>query len=111
MKDQDANTDIHLVQLLIPLRDNRGSSFPASHYAALREELATRFGGITAYTRAPAEGTWDADGRSRDTDDIVIYEVMVDRLDRDWWSAFRRSLEARFEQDELVIRAQQIERL
>ena len=111
MNEQVANADIHLVQLLIPLRDNRGASFPASHYAALREELTTRFGGITAYTRAPAEGTWDADGQSRDTDDIVIYEVMIDHLDRDWWAAFRRRLEARFAQDELVIRAQRMERL
>ena len=111
MNDQEANADTYLVQLLIPLRDNRGSSFPASHYGALRDELATRFGGVTAYTRAPAEGTWDGHGQSRDTDDIVIYEVMVDRLDRDWWASFRRGLEAQFEQDELVIRAQAIERL
>ena len=111
MSDRDANADIHLVQLLIPLRDNRGSLFPASHHGALRDELTNRFGGVTAYTRAPAEGTWDADGQSRDTDDIVIYEVMVDSLERDWWASFRESLEARFEQDELVIRAQRIERL
>jgi hypothetical protein len=103
--------DSHLVQLLIPLRDNAGNPFPASHYAALREDLAKRFGGVTAYTRAPAEGTWETSDESRARDDIVVYEVMVDHLDRDSWAEYRRSLEKRFAQEELVVRAQRIERL
>jgi hypothetical protein len=111
MSDGEANGDTYLVQLLLPVRDNHGASFPVSHYTALRDELTQRFGGVTAYTRAPAEGTWAADDHSRDTDDIVVYEVMVDRLERHWWAACRRALEARFEQDELVIRAQRMERL
>ena len=114
MRESDSGgtaVDSHLVQLLIPLRDNDGNPFPASHYAALREELASRFGGVTAYTRAPAEGTWSAGDDSRARDDIVVYEVMVDRLDRAAWMAYRRMLEARFAQDELVVRAQRIERL
>jgi hypothetical protein len=111
MTDQSAEVHSHLVQLLIPLRDNRGRPFPASHYVALREELASRFGGVTAYTRAPAEGTWETDDDSRARDDIVVYEVMVDRLDRESWAAYRRTLETRFDQDELVVRAQRIERL
>jgi len=104
---------MHLIQLLIPVYDNRGASFPASHYATLREELAERFGGLTAYSRAPAQGLWEGkDGEApAKRDDIIVYEVMADALDRAWWERYRRTLEERFRQDELVIRAQVIERL
>jgi hypothetical protein len=111
VSDLPPKLDTHLVQLLIPLRDNRGESFPSSHYVTLREELTNQFGGVTAYTRAPAEGTWASDDDLRARDDIVVYEVMVDSLDRVWWATYRGTLEARFAQDELVVRAQRIERL
>src|SRR5690242_784742 len=100
-----------LVQILLPLRDMAGDAFPASHYVGVREELTERFGGLTAYSRAPAEGLWDDPQDRRQRDDIVIYEVMVADLDRAWWSGFRRRLESQFEQQELVIRSQEIERL
>ena len=49
---------MYLVQLLLPLYDNDGQAFDASEYVRLRAELADRFGGVTAYTRAPARGVW-----------------------------------------------------
>ena len=36
---------------------------------------------------------------------------MADELDRDWWSAYRAELERLFGQDEIVIRAAEVERL
>ena len=102
---------MHLVQLLLPLYDNAGGSFPASHYAFVRDELTARFGGLTAYTRAPAEGLWSDDGGRPARDDIVVYEVMVESLDRAWWRDFRAALERRFAQEELVVRAQLVEKL
>lgn len=102
---------MHLVQILLPIYDNDGHHFPATHYAGVRTELADRFGGLTAYTRAPAEGLWAEEGKPPAHDDIVVYEVMVDDLDRSWWREFRRTLERRFAQDELVVRAQVVERL
>jgi hypothetical protein len=101
---------MHLVQLLLPLMDPDGKPFPRAHYRSIREALTDRFGGLTAYTRAPAEGMWDA-GDEVTHDDIVVYEVMVPELDRGWWSEYRAGLESLFDQDELVIRAQLIERL
>ena len=77
----------------------------------MRAELTEQFGGLTAYTRAPAQGLWsDSDGPPK-RDDLVVYEVMTETLDRDWWRGFRRALEARFAQQELVIRSQLVERL
>ena len=102
---------MYLVQLLLPVYDNAGRPFPASSYAAVRDELAGRFGGLTAYTRAPAEGLWSNQAGQPSRDDIVVYEVMVEELDRAWWEAFRANLEHRFAQQELVVRAQLVERL
>src|SRR4051812_50206132 len=102
---------IHLVQLLLPLYDNDGRAFPAAHYAAVRTTLTDRFNGLTAYTRAPAQGLWSESDGPPKRDDIVVYEVMTDTLDRAWWGEVRRSLERRFAQEELVIRALDGERL
>ena len=96
---------MYLIQILLPLYDNEGQPFAAADYVKLRTELADRFGGVTAYTRAPARGVWKDDAGETTRDDIVIFEVMVDRLDRDWWAAFRTTLEHRFRQDSLIVRA------
>lgn len=101
----------HLVQLLLPLHDASGHAFPSSHYSALRAELTERFGGLTAYSRAPAEGLWTDDESPPERDDIVVYEVMVDALDRTWWAALRERLRVQLQQDDLVVRAIPMERL
>jgi len=44
-------------------------------------------------------------------DDIVVFEVMVDGLDRDWWSTYRAGLERRLGQDEIAVRALTAEKL
>lgn len=101
---------MHLVQILLPLFDNEGERLPEDVYRRLREELMDRFGGLTAFSRAPAEGLWAHEsGTARD--DIVVVEVMAETLDRGWWAAYRGELEARFRQEAIVIRAQAIERL
>lgn len=102
---------MHLVQLLVPVFDNAGARFPREVYDRLAQELTDRFGGLTAYMRAPATGLWQEDDGSTRRDDIVVYEVMVESLDPDWWAQYRRELEARFAQDEMVVRAQEVRRL
>ena len=102
---------MHLVQLLLPLADNDGQAFPRSAYDRVRYELTERYGGVTAYLRAPAEGLWKEHAGRVSRDDVVIYEVMTEALDRAWWSAYRLTLQERFRQEELVVRASGIERL
>ena len=101
---------MHLVEILLPLRDNDGQPFGHALLAEVREALVERFGGLTAFTRSPAEGLWD-EGCGRSRDEIVVLEVMAETLDRDWWRKYRTSLERRFRQDEVVIRASEVERL
>lgn len=101
---------MHLIQILLPLYDNEGRAFERARFDGVRNELAERFGGVTAFRRAPAEGVWkDGGGTSRD--EIVIFEVMVERLEREWWAAYRADLERRFAQDEIVLRAAPCERI
>ncbi|MBC5781896.1 hypothetical protein H8N03_03005 [Ramlibacter sp. USB13] len=102
---------MHLVQLLLPVFRNDGSRQPQALFAAVRQELVDRFGGLTAYNRAPAEGLWSDNGGSVARDDIVVYEVMVEDPDRAWWAAYRTELGRRFGQEELVVRAQRVELL
>jgi hypothetical protein len=102
---------MNLVQLLLPLYDEHGERFAQSLYDAVARELGESFGGLTAYVRAPAKGLWEERPGEMRRDEIVVYEVMVESLDRDWWRGYRRELERRFRQDELVVRAQAMERL
>ena len=96
---------MYLVQILLPVYDNEGQAFDALEYVRLRQELADAFGGVTAYTRAPARGVWKDDAGATARDDIVIFEVMTEHLDREWWTSFRREMESRFRQESVVVRA------
>lgn len=100
-----------LVQVLVPLYDNGGTRFPEHLFAQLRGELTERFGGLTAYIRSPAHGLWKTDDGGVSHDDVVIVEVVVEHLDRDWWRAYRETLERRFRQEEMLVRALPITRL
>jgi hypothetical protein len=99
-----------LVQFLLPLYDNSGQRFGTDRFAAVTDELTDRHGGVTAYTRSPARGSWK-EGGEVDRDDVVMFEVMVDGLDRAWWTEYRKKLEQRFSQEEIVVRATAFERL
>ena len=99
---------MYLVQLLLPLYNNSGMRFEQELYSEVRNELMDRFGGITAYTRAPVHGLWH-DSEQVVRDDLIIYEIMVKELDKKWWYEYRNVLEKRFQQDTLVMRAHKIQ--
>jgi hypothetical protein len=102
-----AGNTMHLVQILLPLFDNDGAAFAEELFSTVRRELAERFGGLTAFTSAPAEGLWKSEGKTHH-DEIVVFEVMAPDIDAAWWQSYRKNLEQRFSQDSLVIRAQPI---
>jgi hypothetical protein len=94
-----------LIQILLPLYDNEGTRFGAEPFTQTRHELLEKFGGLTAHQRAPATGLWKTDDGEVAHDDVAVFEVMAGELDRSWWGTYRRALERRFRQDEIVIRA------
>jgi hypothetical protein len=102
---------MYLIELFLPLRDNRNQPFPHADYEAVERELTERFGGVTAYPRAPATGLWKTSPTKTIEDDLVVYEVMAKELDRDWWLEYRERLEKAFRQERVIIRAQAIDLL
>jgi hypothetical protein len=97
---------MYLIQILLPLYDNTGKAQPSGLFSDARRLLTQNFGGLTTYSRAPAQGLWKDEGETQ-RDDIVVFEVMADQLDEGWWAGYRQKLEESFHQQEIVIRAQQ----
>jgi hypothetical protein len=96
---------VYLIQILLPRVESRRGATDDANFTRTREELVEQFSGVTAYVRSPAQGAWTAaDGRV-EQDDVVMVEVLVDRFDRAWWRAYADRLAARFEQEEIHIRA------
>ncbi|MGO8036652.1 hypothetical protein [Rhizobium leguminosarum] len=97
----------YLVEILLPVSHPRGSR---PNVDLVRDEFTAKFGGVTLRVNSPAEGLWCDDGEI-ERDRIVVAELMTPELDRAWWSSYRTKLEARFRQEEIVIRVIEIERL
>ena len=102
---------MYLVQILIPVYDDRGEAFARDRFESVRHELTEAFGGVTAFIRSPAQGFWKENSTEVIRDDVVLYEVMTETLDRAWWKQYRQQLEQRFEQQEMVVRSSEFERL
>ena len=103
---------MQLVQLLIPLFDNAGRRFDQRTFDTLARQLGERFGGVTAFVQSPAQGVWKNRRSGRLVhDEMILAEILVEAIDHAWWAAFRRELETRFGQEEIVIRAIACDRL
>ena len=102
---------MHLVQLFLPLHDNAGVAFERSLFDTVRTELTDSFGGVTAFVRSPASGAWEDEGGQVQRDQVVLFEVMAERIDHGWWARYRLQLQRRFRQDEVLVRAMAVERL
>ncbi len=101
---------MHLVQFLLPLRDNDGHPFGRAPFEKVREELTLRFGGVTAFVQSPAAGLWRQEGEVA-RDELLLHEVMVERFDRAFWRRYRQELEERFGQQAVLMRAVPVEAL
>jgi hypothetical protein len=99
----------HVVEIFLPLKTKEGRPQPRELFAQVRDELVGRFGGLTAFTRSPAEGLWEPRPGEREKDEVVIFEVLADRIDRDRWHDYRLRLQERFGQDEILIRAHPVD--
>lgn len=98
-----------LVQIYLPLYDNRGDALPKPLFDQVRENFTAQFGGVTAFVRSPAMGLWENDAGDVCRDDVVLFEVMTEAIDRQWWAQTRRELEREFAQESILIRATEVE--
>lgn len=102
---------MYLIQLLLPLHDNYKQPFPDAYFNRVREDLTNRFGGVTAFVRSPAVGVWKEGGDDNKRDEVVMFEVLTEQLDKDWWTQYRTELQEKFQQEELLIWASSITKL
>ena len=96
---------MHLVQLLLPVYDNDKRAFPRAYFEQVRLELTNQFGGVTAFVRSPAVGLWKDNGEDITRDDVIMFEVLTEHLDQDWWKSYRQKLEKTFLQETILVRA------
>jgi hypothetical protein len=102
---------MYVIELFLPLYYNKGGRVPKAVFTRTKQELETRFGGLTAYSRAPADGSWTSGGMKMVHDELIVYEVISARLDKKWWALTRRELEKRFRQQNVLIRAHAVVKL
>jgi hypothetical protein len=102
-----------LIQLLLPTRVPVAAGTPDAMTALgdTRRELTDAFNGLTAYLRSPATGLWTSPDGREEQDDAVMVEVMTETLDRTWWRGNAAVLAKRFGQNEIHIRALDIQTL
>src|SRR5688572_21359789 len=101
---------VYLIQLLLPIYDNSGRRFPRSKMHAVNCFLTRQFGGLTIYKHPPVEGLCK-ESASVVKDDIVIFGVMADRLQKTRWTQYRHQLEMQFWQERIIVRASKMELL
>ncbi|MCO6406533.1 hypothetical protein GTW10_23995, partial [Aurantimonas endophytica] len=94
---------MQIVEVFLPLDTGRGTPVEPEIIEEIIDGLADRFGGATAFTRAPADGLWKQDAAIQ-KDRIIVIEIMVDEIEDAWWKDYRAQLEAVFEQEEVLIR-------
>jgi hypothetical protein len=100
-----------LIQILLPATPPGTNVEDSSAINETARELRETFGGLTAYTRAPAKGVWTSpDGRT-EQDQVVMIEVVTERFDRVWWMEYSSTLARRFGQEAIHVRALPIQML
>lgn len=102
---------MYLVQVFLPTCDRSGQPLPREPYDQIRAELAQRHGGARACLRTSLHAMQDDAANAWQREDLVLIEVMCERLDRTWWHDYRRGLEQMFDQREVLLRALGAERL
>lgn len=92
------------VELFIPLINQQNNTSIHKKYNQLRIQLLSKFGGLTIYKRTPVEGLWNDENEKTVQDDIMIYEIMIQQVDLNYWKDLKRSLEKSLNQEEIIIR-------
>lgn len=100
-----------LLQMFLPIYDQKGAPFPSQHFLDLRQELTEKFGGVTTYSRSPVKGLWKEADNSVVADEMIIYEIMIEELDTAYWNRLKIRLQDLFRQDEILMRYHEISKV
>ncbi len=96
---------MYLIEILLPLADNEHQAFKSEYFEEVQQHLTEKFGGLTAFTRTPAEGLWKQDkGSKTHRDDIIIFEVLAPTFKKGWWHDYKEKLKTTFQQKEIIIK-------
>jgi hypothetical protein len=101
---------MHLIRLLLPLHDNNKQEFPTAYFLKVREETnrsLRRSDRLRSFSRGRVVERCYKVSR----DEMVMFEVMSNQLDKEWWSNYRTQLEKEFRQEELLIWASDVTKL
>ncbi len=96
-----------LVEIFLPCQRPSGLKVDTEEFDEVQRILTSKFGGSTAYQRA-AVGRWKRSEQTVEVDDITVIEVVIDELDRNWWSDYKNKLANQFDQDEILIRVTEV---
>jgi hypothetical protein len=102
---------MYLIQILFPLYDNRGRRLPKKLFEQTSCSLAKSHGGVMAYPRSPAMGLWNSRRSGLKRDQIVVFEVVTPNLKPKLWKKRRKTWQAAFRQDSILIRASRCQQL
>ncbi len=95
---------MQLFQIFLPVYNTQKQIFPSHFYTSLATNLTEKFGGLTSYSRSTAEGLWKEENNNTVKDDIIIYEIMVESVEVEWWRNLKKRLIIQFEQEEIIVR-------
>jgi len=90
--------------MLLPTKSAERVAFSDDLVRLTRKELVDQFGGVTAYTRAPAAGVWTSPEGNVEEDNVVMIEVLSEEFETSWWRAYAETLKKRFGQKSIHIR-------
>jgi hypothetical protein len=102
---------VFIIELFLPLNRRDGSPLDRAAFDRILRELTQRFGGVTAFLQAPEEGVWKASDENTVFDQVAVIEVTAENVDRTWWRDYRSSLEHELDQDEILIRMSEVDKL
>jgi len=90
-------------EIHLPLNFADGTLVPDELFAAVRDELISRFGGLTILPpSSPAQGWWKSENVLY-RDDILIYRVTTIGDEDQFFQQYKRSLAEQFKQQEIWI--------
>jgi len=90
-------------EIHLPINFNDGSPIPDELFTAVKDELVSRFGGLTILPpSSPAEGWWKSGGVLY-RDNILIYRVTTIEDEDKFFQQYERVLAERFKQEKIWI--------